>query len=56
MYNTTELVRVVFINILYYNVFKFHVPRSISFRVIMQKHTNTHTHRCTKTLTSTLYM
>ena len=41
-------VRVVFI---YYNVFKFDVPRSISFRVIMQKHTpgNTHTHTHTYT-------
>ena len=31
---------------IYYNVFKFHVPRSISFRVILQKHTHkgTHTH------------
>ena len=56
-----ELVRVIFI---YYNVFKFQVPRSISFRVIMQKHTHmeththaythTHTQTHTKTLTSTL--
>ena len=40
-----ELVPVIFI---YYNVFKIHVPRSISFRVIVQKHihmeTHTHTH------------
>ena len=36
-----ELVRAIFI---FYNVFQFRVPRSISFRVIMQKHTHTHTH------------
>ena len=36
-----KLVRAFFI---YYNVFQFRVPRSISFRGIMQKHTHTHTH------------
>ena len=36
-----ELVRDMFI---YYDVFKFHVHRSITFLVIMQKHRNTHTH------------
>ena len=38
-----ELVRDIF---LYCNVFKFHVPRLISFQVIVQKHTHTqkHTH------------
>ena len=41
-----ELVQVIFI---YYMVFKFHVPRSISFRVIAQKQTPTPTH--TRTLT-----
>ena len=35
-----KLVSVIFI---YYNVFKFHVPRSISFRAIMEKHTWKHT-------------
>ena len=30
--------------VIYYNVFKFHVPRSNSFQVIIQKHTHTHTH------------
>ena len=39
-----KLVRVIFI---YYNAFKFHVPRSISF--IVQK--NTHTHMETHTNT-----
>ena len=34
-----ELLRLIFI---YYNVFKFHIPRSISFGVIVQKHTHTH--------------
>ena len=40
-----------------YNVFRFHVPRSISFLFIGQKHTleNTHIHMdAHKTLTSTL--
>ena len=32
-----ELVRDIFI---YYNVFQFHVPRSITFLVILQKHTH----------------
>ena len=41
-----ELVRVIFI---YYKVFKFHVPRSIFFRVIVQKHTHTETHTHTHT-------
>ena len=36
-----ELVRAIFI---FYNVFQFRVPRSISFRVIVQKHTHTHKH------------
>ena len=39
-----ELVRVIFIH---YNVYKFHVPRLISFRVIVRKthtHGNTHAH------------
>ena len=45
-----KLVRVIFI---YYNVFKFHVPRSISFRVIMQKHTHTETHAHTHMYTHT---
>ena len=38
-----ELVQVIFI---YYNVFKFHIPRLISFGVIAQKHRwkNTDTH------------
>ena len=35
-----ELVRAIFI---FYNVLQFRVPRSISFRVILQKHTHTHT-------------
>ena len=34
------------------NVFKFHVPISISFQVIVQKHTHgTHTHTHTRTHT-----
>ena len=37
-----ELVRAIF---LYYNVFRFRVPRSISFLIIVQKHTHTNTHR-----------
>ena len=41
-----ELVRVIFID---YNVFKLHVPRSISFRVIIQKHTHMETHTHTHT-------
>ena len=47
-----DLVRDIFI---YYNVFKFHVPGSISFRVIVQKHTQgntlkeTHTQKHTHT-------
>ena len=55
-----ELVPVIFI---YYNVFNFHVPRSISFLVIVQKHTHTetqththahsHTHQHTYTQTHT---
>ena len=36
-----ELVRNIFI---YYNVFKFHVPRSISFLVIAETHTHSETH------------
>ena len=41
-----EIVRVIFI---YYNIFKFHASRSISFGVIVQKYThiNTHTHKHT---------
>ena len=35
-----EFIRDIFI---YYNVFQFHVPRSITFSVIKQKHRNTHT-------------
>ena len=35
-----ELVRVIFI---YFNVFKFQVPRSISFCIIVQTHIHTHT-------------
>ena len=37
-----------------YNVFIFHVPRSISFRVIAPKHTDTETHTRTQTHTKTL--
>ena len=36
-------------NFICYNVFKFHIPRAISFRVIMQKHTDAHTHTPTYT-------
>ena len=47
MPNIELIARDVFI---YYNVFKFHVPGSIIFLVIVQKHTHTNT----DTLTSTL--
>ena len=46
-----ELVQDIFI---YNNVLKFHVPRLITFCVIVQKHTHTHTHTHTQILTSTL--
>ena len=46
-----EFVQVIFI---YYKVFEFHVPRSMSFLVILQKHTHIRTHK--KTLTSTLWL
>ena len=36
-----DLVQVIFI---YYNVFKFHVPRTISLGAIVQEHTHTETH------------
>ena len=42
-----ELVQAIFI---FYNVFQFCVPRSISFRVIVQKHTHTQTHTHTQRL------
>ena len=45
-----ELVQVIFI---YYNIIKFHVPRKISFRVIMKKHTHRNTHTHTRTHTHT---
>ena len=53
-----ELIRDIFI---YYNIFKFQVPRLIIFGVIMltDTHTHTHTHTHTQTdrhtTTSTLY-
>ena len=42
-----ELVRAIFI---YYNLFRFRVPRSISFWVIVQKHTHGHKHTHTQRL------
>ena len=47
--NNIELVRVVFIHI---NAFKFHVPRSISFWVIVQKHAQAQKQRLWRVLYS----
>ena len=47
-----ELVPVIF---MYYNVFKLHVPTSISFLVIVEKHTHTDAHNDSEKYTIVQY-